>query len=335
MSTTLATRGRLAVVLAMIIVGGAGCGLSDDGNAGAADPADASTESSAAAWPRTVTNCGEEVTIEAPPERIVGVEGAAETVMALGAGDQLAGWFGNDAKSLPDDLRSEAEKSKYLGGSWPSPTLEDVVAPEPDLVVLYGYSEEAGMTKEAFDELGVPTLVLSETCAKGADSTVEGYFGDVETIAHAIGADEAASGLVETWRGEIATATETPVDGEPSVFINGNTDPASPFASGGGSLADDQIRIAGGRNIFGDTDDAFLEPSWEEVATRNPDVIVDGSGGLEESTAALRAYLAGDAALSQMAAVRDDAFLTIEYYDNVPGPRVVDGIVKIAEFLRR
>lgn len=332
MSTTLVTRGRLAVALALIIAGAAGCGLADGG---AADAPDASAGSTAAAWPRTVTNCGHAVTIDAPPERIVGVEGAAETVMALGAGDQLAGWFGNKASALPDDLRTEAEKSTYLGGSWPSPTLEDVVAPEPDLVVLYGYSQEGGLTKDAFDRLGVPTLVMSETCAKDADSTVEGYFGDVETIAHAIGADAEASGLVDGWRSQIAAATATPVDGEVSVFINGNTDPTSPFASGGGSLADDQIQIAGGVNAFGDTDDAFLEPSWEEVASRDPDVIVDGSGGLAKSTKALRTYLEGDAALSQMTAVRNDAFLTIEYYDNVPGPRVIDGIVKIADFLRR
>lgn len=326
------TRGRLAVALAVIIAGGTGCGLVGDESADASDP---TGSGSADAWPRTVTNCGEEVTIAAPPERIVGIEGAAETVMALGAGDQLAGWFGNEAAALPEDLRDEAEKAEYLGGSFPAPTLEDVIAPEPDLVVLYGYTEDAGLTKQAFDDLGVPTLVLSETCAEGADPTVDGYFADVENIARAIGADERAAELVASWRSEIDDATATPLEDEVTVFINGNPDPSSPFASGGGSLADDQIRRAGGVNVFGDTDDAFLEPSWEEVATRNPDVIVDGSGGLEESTAALRAYLAGDRALSQMTAVREDAILTIEYYDNVPGPRVVDGIVKIAEFLRR
>jgi len=326
------TRGRLAVALAAIIAGGTGCGLVGDESTAAADPTGtAGTDS----WPRTVTNCGEEVTIEAPPERIVGVEGAAETVLALGAGDQLAGWFGNEASALPEALRVEAEKAEYLGGSFPAPTLEDVSAPEPDLVVLYGYTEEAGLTKQAFDDLGVPTLVLSETCAEGADPTVEGYFADVETIAHAIGSDEQAATLVESWRSTIEEATATPLDDEVTVFINGNPDPSSPFASGGGSLADDQIRIAGGVNAFGDVDDAFLEPSWEEVATRDPDVIVDGSGGLEESTEALRSYLSENAALSQMTAVREDAFLTIEYYDNVPGPRVVDGVVKIAEFLRR
>lgn len=326
------TRGRLAVALALVIAGGTGCGLVGDESTAAADPTGAAA---AASWPRTVSNCGEEVTIEAPPERIVGVEGAAETVMALGAGDQLAGWFGNEAAALPDDLRAEAEQAEYLGGSFPAPTLEDVIAPEPDLVVLYGYTEEAGLTKQAFDDLGVPTLVLSETCAEGPDPTVEGYFADVETIAHAIGADEQAATLVESWRSTIDEATATPLEDEITVFVNGNPEPSSPFASGGGSLADDQIRIAGGLNAFGDVDDAFLEPSWEEVATRDPDVIVDGSGGLEESTAALRRYLAEDPALSRMTAVKKDAFLSIEYYDNVPGPRVVDGIVKMAEFLRR
>lgn len=317
---------RLVVALA-VLVAGAGCGLSDDGGA-AAETADAS-------WPRTVTSCGEEVTIDARPERIVGIEGAAETVMALDAGDRLAGWFGNEAADLPDDLRAEAERAEHLGGSFPSPTLEAVAAPDPDLVVLYGYNEEAGLTQEAFADLGVPTLVLSESCAQGADATVEGYFGDVEIFARAIGAEETGEQLVEEWREEIAAVTTADVETEQSVFINGNPEPDQPFASAGGSLADDQIRIAGGVNAFGEIEQAFVEPSWEEVATRDPDVIVDGSGGLEESTAALRSYLGDDRALSQMTAVREDRFLTIEYYDNVPGPRVVDGVVKLAEYLRQ
>ncbi|MDP3890291.1 MAG: iron transporter, partial [Nocardioides sp.] len=89
-----------------------------------------------------------------------------------------------------------------------------------------------------------------------------------------------------------------------------------------------------GVNAFGDTDEAFLSPTWEEVATRDPDVIVDGSGGLEESMAALQDYLRKDSALSRMTAVENDSFLVIDYYDNVPGPRAVDGVVKLAEFLR-
>lgn len=325
-------RRRTALVLASLALATAGCGLANEDDA-AAD--DATTSSDATAWPRTVTNCGQEVTIAEEPQQVVGIEGAAETVMALGGGDRLAGWFGNPAKDLPEDLRAEAEKSKHLGGSFPSPQLEDVIAPEPDLVVLYGYSEEAGLTKKAFDDLGVPTLVLSESCAEGADATLDGYFADVETVADALGLEDRGAELVDGWRQEISEATAEPVTAKASVFVNGNTDPKAPFASGGGSLANDQINLAGGVNAFGDVADAFLEPSWEEVATRDPDVIVDGSGGLEESTAALRSYLRSDAALSRMKAVRDDAFLTVEYYDNVPGPRAVDGVLKLAEFLRR
>ncbi len=317
-------------VAAATLLAATSCGLADDG------PADAAGgEDEVAAWPRTVENCGEEVTIAEQPERIVGVEGAAETVMALGAGDQLAGWFGNEAAQLPDDLRAEAERSEYLGGSFPAPTLEAVAEPDPDLVVLYGFNEESGITREAFADLGVPVLVLSETCAEAPDPTVEGYFGDVAVFAEAIGADDRGEELVAGWQEEIAAATEEPVEGEPTVLVNGNPDPTKPFASGGGSLADDQIEIAGGVNVFGDTEEAFLEPSWEEIATRDPDLIVDGSGGLEESTAELRSFLTDDPALSQLTAVEEDAFLTIEYYDNVPGPRVVDGVVKLADRLRQ
>lgn len=350
---TITTTGRFLAGLTAATVLLAGCGLaSDDGDdtggseasdtsdtSGAESPAVEDTETSAtqdaAPYPRAVTNCGREVTIESEPTSIVALEGGAETLFALGAADQVAGYFGGEAKGLPGELRTQAERTDYLGGSFPPPNLEAVLAPEPDLVVLYGLYPDTGITGQRLDELGVPYLQLSETCEKGADPTVEGYFTDVETIATAIGADETGRALVDGWRQQITAATATPVTTPPSVFVMGSTDPTEPFASGGGSLADDQIEIAGGTNVFGDTDQAFLSPSWEEVATRDPQVIVDGSGGLEESLAGLRTYLRKDAALSQMAAVRDDRFLAVDYYDNVPGPRVVDGILAMAEFFRQ
>lgn len=323
-----------AAVLALLIVL-TGCGFAED--TGATDDekgSDATNAGGELAWPRTVTNCGREVTIEAEPSKIVGFEGAAETVFALGAGDKMAGYFGSEPKALPADLATEAAKTKHLGGSFPTPKLEAMIKPDPDLVVLYGYNKEAGITQEALDKLGVPHLILSEQCAEDPDNTVEGYFNDAEIFATAIGADEAGKTVVGGWRAEIEKATATPVEGEPTVFIMGSPDPKSPFASGGSSLADEQIRLAGGSNLFGDTEEAFLEPSWEEIAKRNPDVIVDGSGGKEESMAALQKYLKGDAALSGITAVKSDRFLVLDYYDNVPGPRVVDGVVKLAEFLR-
>ncbi|WP_161962399.1 ABC transporter substrate-binding protein [Nocardioides speluncae] len=327
------TPGPLAAAVLALLITLTGCGFAGDSeDAGATDDTSAGADDQA--WPRTVTNCGREVTIEAQPTRIVGFEGAAETVFALGAGDQMAGYFGSERAALPEDLATEAAEAEHLGGSFPTPKLEALIEPDPDLIVLYGYNQEAGITQEALDKLGVPHLILSEQCPESPDNTVEGYFEDAETFATAIGADEAGKTVVGGWRTEIEKATATPVEGEPTVFIMGSPDPKSPFASGGASLADEQITLAGGSNLFGDTDEAFLEPSWEEIADRNPDVIVDGSGGKDESMAALKKYLKGDAALSGITAVKDDRFLVLDYYDNVPGPRVVDGVVKLAEFLR-
>lgn len=325
--------GALAAALALA-VGLGGCGLAA-GSSGPATTADSSGPSSPAAWPRTVTDCGQSVTIPKRPERIVGIEGGAETVLALGAGDRMAGWFGSKVDQLPEPLAEQARKSTFLGGSFPTPTIDAVLKSEPDLVVLYGYSKDAGLTKARFDELGVPSLVLSESCDSDADSTMEGYFRDVAMVATAIGDEAAGDSLVAGWRTKIADATSTPVQDPPSILVNGNPDPRKPFVSAGRSLANDQIKLAGGTNAFGDVSKAFIEPSWEEVATRDPEIIVDGSGGMAKSTAALRAYLRKDAALSDMQAVRDDAFLTISYYDNVPGPRAVDGVIELAQFLRR
>lgn len=329
----------VATASAAIALGLTGCsvtGTQDPAATTSAQPVTTGTTVDAAEdFPRTVTNCGREVTIEAKPARVVGVEGGAETVFALGAADQMAGYFGNEAQKLPGALGEQAATTQHLGGSFPAPTLEALLESEPDLLVLYSLYPDAGITAERLDELGVPFLLLSEACDTHADPTVEGYFGDVSVVGTALGVDDVADELVAGWRTQIAEATAEPVDGLPTVFVMGSPNASEPFTSGGSSLANDQIAIAGGQNLYADADDAFLTPSWEETASRNPDVIVDGSGGMQESMEALRTYLTEDDALSQMTAVRDDAFLVIDYYDNVPGPRVIDGIVKIAEFLRQ
>lgn len=307
------------------------------GDAGTADgAADAGGDTDPDGWPRTVTSCGREVTIESRPERVIGIDGAAETAFALGLGDQVLGWFGAPQEELPDDYAGDADSAEHYGGTFPAPAVEAILEPEPDLLLLYGYNSETGLTQERLDELGVPHLLLTESCpdeTRGA--TLDDYYTDVETIATALGDADAGEDLITSWQDRIAAATEEPPDGEPRIYVNGNMDPAEPFASTAGSIADDQIRLAGGVNIFADVTGGFSSPSWEEIASRDPEVIVDSSGGEEESLADLKAYLADDPALSQMTAVQDDAFLALPYEAQVPGPRAVDGAVALAEFLRR
>ncbi|MGY5765361.1 iron chelate uptake ABC transporter family permease subunit [Brachybacterium sp. DNPG3] len=233
---------------------------SDGGSASASAGADASADAGATVtYPVTVENCGREVTLDSAPQRVVGVEGAAETLFALGVADQTVGYFGTAPESLPDDLAAQAEQTEHLGSSFPFPTAEQVIENDPDLVVLYGFGD-SGELAEQLDAQQIPYLQLSETCDE-PDHTVEGYFADVETIATALGDAAAGEELVAQWRSELPERTEVASDA-PTVVVYGNMDPSQPFVSGAGSFVQDQLDYAGGINSYADSPEGYLTPSW-------------------------------------------------------------------------
>lgn len=306
----------------------AACAPTTPENSPQSTSSDAPTTATSAQFPVTVENCGREVTIAQQPTRVVGIEGAAETLLALGAADQTAGYFGAAPENLPDYLATNARETKHLGSSFPFPTAEQVLSNTPDLVVLYGFGDSGDLAKQ-LDAQQVPYLQLSETCDE-ADHTVEGYFNDVRTISTALGQAEAGNKLVEEWTAQLP-ARVAPAPDAPRVVVYGNMDPSQPFVSGSASFVQDQLDFAGGINAYADQDTGYLTPSWEDIASRQPDIIFSGGGGGEETRQGIEDYLTANAALAQMPAVKNNRIITIDYAKNVPGPQAIQGILEIRE----
>lgn len=281
--------------------------------------------------PITVESCGQKVEISKKPERIVAFDGAATTLFALKASDQMVAYYGTPADQMPDDLGAEAGRLEYRGSTFPAPTLEVLLQDSPDLVLLYGEYEQKGITQARLAELDVPAINLSEGCKENADPTLEGYYSDVEKLGKVVGKADEARSLVAGWRERVEAVQ--PKGEKRRVLIHGNMDPSSVFASSGRSFAGDQLRVAGGENIYEDAETGYLEPSWEDVAKRDPEIIIDGSGGLEESNKALKEYLGANDALANMSAVRDGRIVSIPYQENIPGPQAIDGIEMMAKVL--
>lgn len=258
--------------------------------------------------------------------QVIGIEGAAETLFALGAEEQTAGYFGAAPDALPDYLAEPARKTERLGSSFPFPSAEQVLSNSPDLVVLYGFGDSGDLAKQ-LDAQQIPYLLLSETCDE-PDPTVEGYFTDVKTIATALGHAQDGIKLVEDWKSRLPERT-SPGKDAPKIVVYGNTDPSQPFVSGANSFVQDQIDYAGGVNAYADQDTGYLTPSWEDIASRNPDIIFSGGGGGDEVSQSIKDYLMSNAALAQMPAVVNDRIITINYAKNVPGPQAVEGILEI------
>src|SRR5699024_10543220 len=111
-----------------------------------------------------------------------------------------------------------------------------------------------------------------------------------------------------------------------------NSGESSPRTAGGQALLSEIIEQAGGKNIFADEDERWFDTSWEQVADREPEVILiydyqDPSVGEKKAT------LRDTSAISAVPAIRDDRFETIPLSVAQPGPRSVDAVRSLAEEL--
>lgn len=194
---------------------------------------------------------GRTVTVPEAPERIVSlVPSVTETLFALGLGGRVAGV--TEFCTYPPEAAARPRV-----GSYASPSLEAVAALAPDLVFA-----SADMTRPAavsrLEALGVPVYVVYPRSLAQTAWTLR-----------AIGAVAGAPDAGERLAAELEAAVrrvEAAVSGRarPRVLLCVMVQPL--VAAGPGTLADDLIAAAGGRNCVPPGPAAY--PNWGPEALR-------------------------------------------------------------------
>ena len=261
---------------------------------------------------------GRQVDIEEVPERIVSFgPSVTEILFALGLGDKVVG------VDMYSDCPEEAASKPYVGDAW-NPSIESIVALEPDLVMTV---ESEQLTSE-LEALGLTYIVL-----------------DPEDF-YSIADDFRLAGEITGKRAEgeeLATEMEEAIDDvtgrvkgadRPKVFfIVDATDPNMPWTSGSLSFIHDIITIAGGENIAAWVADDFVEISIEEIVDAEPDIIVvqTWGGGIPTITAE---ELQEHIIWQQLDAVKEGRVYFIEG-DLISrfGPRILQGLEQIARII--
>ncbi|KAA3657999.1 MAG: ABC transporter substrate-binding protein, partial [Chloroflexi bacterium] len=126
--------------------------------------------------------------------------------------------------------------------------------------------------------------------------------------------------------------TITAVEEKPLVFyeIDG-TDPNAPCTTGTGTFVDTLINMAGGENVAAVLEGAWIQISIEELIVQDPELILLGDalwGGVTPEAVAAREGWDG------LTAVQSNNVFPFD--DNLvsrPGPRLVDGLEAMAQFL--
>lgn len=308
-------RGLRAVAMVALIVflGAFGVIISGTWQTSAVAKASAPTPTS---YPLTVTdNLGRTITIAAPPQRIISLAPSnTEILFALGLGQRIVGV--DNYSNYP-----EAARNVTKVGGYSEPSLEKIVALEPDLVV--GDNLHRKIIPQ-LERLGIPTLLLSP-------SSVSGVFANIKLLGTVAGVPERATTVVEDLTRRLEKVKKAvagvPLEKRPWVYYEVYNDPI--MTVGPKSFIYQAIELAGGRNIAYDASTDYPEFSPEVIIRRNPDIIVFPNYlGPNDTTASQFRSRPGWEKISAVQAGR--IFGIDADIISRPGPRIVEAVETLA-----
>lgn len=331
---TRTTRRRAAVAAALLGLTLTGCGTDSESPAAEAD---AGTDGSA--FPMTITNCGEEVTLDAAPERVVMLQSAPVTYLhELGVLDRVVARAGAYPREYFDDatwaaleqvpvLTDEVDAGGHLQIS-----KEIVLAQRPDLVL----GESDNLNRETLAAAGIPMLEEPALCPEAApDPRLDDIAEQLRTYGRVFGVPERGEAAATAAMERVATASTGDADApRTAAVLYPTVGGGTTYAYGTRSMAHPQLEAAGLSNVFADVDDRVFEISREELLGRDPDVLIllhsDGDpAAVEEAVTSLRGAEA-------MTAVRNGEILVqLLNFTEPASPLVIDGLARISEAFAR
>lgn len=244
----------LALLLALVL---AACG--DRARAAGADPP--------AAPIVAVDESGDTLRLAAPARRVVSlVPSATETLVALGALEQLAG-------RTQHDTRPEVAAVASVGAML-EPSMEALLALGPDLVIVQA-DDKAAALRERLRAVGLATFGVY------ARDTTDVY-RNLRDLGTLTGRGAAADSLVAATRAGLA-AVRASVAGRPAPTVLYVVWHDPPITPGPHTYLAQLIGVAGGRTVFPDLAQDWPTVAMEEIVRRQPEVVVMPVGGRSHS----------------------------------------------------
>ena len=334
---------RIGAVIGCCALVAAGCSSGSSGAGSSSAPA-----SVQAGFPLTMTRCGQELHFDAPPQRAVTINQAStEIQLALGVGPQMVGTAAWSDQVL-DEYADENSSIEQLAMNYPS--LETVLDKNPDLVTAafeYTFTDEGVAPQSKFSELGIPAYLPEYECTivnnntTGRRLTMDDIHQEIRDLAAIHGVPERGDELVGELRARMDAAARTASDAGSrgrTVFYWYSSNEA-PYSAGGIGAPQIAADTVGATNIYADSDEEWPQVNWEDVAAKNPDVLVLGDLTRKSQTAetaqAKIDYLRSNPVTAQMDAVRNDRFIIVAGGDMNPSIRNVDLAEKISAGLKQ
>ena len=241
-----------------------------------------------------------------------------EIVAALGRADWIVGT--DDHSDYPPDV---VQRAARIGPDLDI-DIQRVIELKPDLVITSLTVPGHERCLDKLEAAGLPCLVTQP-------HSLQDVAEDIRRIGQAIEASQAAGQLAARFDQRLA---DRPANPEPvPVLIEWWPKPV--IVPGGQSWVNEMLRLAGGINPFAGHDRESLEISPEQARQAAPEAVVMSWCGVEESK--YRPHIVRRReGWSVIPALRTDRNIPLsEAWLGRPGPRLLDGIDKLRDVVRR
>ncbi|ENN86513.1 periplasmic binding protein [Rhizobium freirei PRF 81] len=306
-------------------------------------------------YPLTLNNCGQQITIQKAPSKIVSVgQGMTEILFSLGLADKIAGtavWVG---PVLPQHAEANSKIARLADND---PSFESVVGKEPDFVAAefewhIGPQGAVG-TREQFSELGIntyiaPTDCVAKTNAGGGDGvrkelfTMDLIYQEIGELAEIFDVKDRGEALVADLKKReadaVASIAGAKAKGLPIVFwFSSKEVSGDAYIAGKNSAPAYILKTLGAKNVV-TTEEEWPLVGWETIAQANPAVIViatmDRRRYAADDPRVKLGFLEKDPVTSQLDAVKNKHFVMMDAQAMNPTIRTIDGIEILAKGIK-
>ena len=332
-----------ACVMSLGLVAGCSQSTSSD-TASETGASESSVEQTEAAYPVTIENNGVEWTYESAPEKVIAADyvaaqlmcalGLEDHVMMIAPGDYDLADVSAEYQDTIEAMTMFDESQLNLGVV---PTFEAVLATDPDMVIgnFYTFMDSNAGSIEKYVESGVNAYASEGTYVE--QPTLEHVYNDIANLGLIFDVEERADELIAELKAREEAVVEAlaDVDEATPVFVYDFDTEGSINTTGGTTLEDYLISLAGGKNVFDSLDTQYATISTEEIASMDAEwVIVNAyTSILGDDSESKIETLKSDALYAEVPAVVNDNFKVVRVINVQPGLQALDALEDLAQTL--
>jgi iron complex transport system substrate-binding protein len=277
--------------------------------------------------PLVFDDYGRTVTVKERPKKALTLgPNCTEIFVALGLTDYIVGNSLKNHSRGPLPEYAEAYK-KIPELNYGSATRERVISSGADFI--YGIDWEFGSDGLDISELEKYGFTVYIDSAQ----TFDAAYREILDIGKIFNIENRAAAFIADQKTRVKTVADKLVGTAPVkvlIYDSGNN---GVFTCSGVNFETLIVNSAGGKNIFDDLrEKAWITVSYEEVLARDPQVIIIhdyDSPSVEEKLSEIKT----NSTLSQLDAVKNNRFITIELESVLPGDRIAYAVEKLAKGL--